>query len=134
MQKSSRREMMLIEVIVVIAIITLITGMVGLQVMNHLVGARRKTALTDMQTLLQGLDLYRVQHGRYPPESSGLNVLVESKIVRKVPKDPWGNSYLYTIEAGEPLLRTLGADGVAGGDGEDTDLTSRDDLGKAAPQ
>lgn len=49
--------------------------------------------------------------------------------LRAVPEDPWGRPYRYTSEhsgavRGVFQLQTLGADGVAGGEGEDADIDS----------
>jgi general secretion pathway protein G len=43
----------------------------------------------------------------------------------KIPKDPWGNEYMYDPpEPGRPEARvyTYGKDGQAGGEGDDADM------------
>ena len=46
----------------------------------------------------------------------------------KVPKDPWGNDYLYLNpgQYGEIDIYSLGADGAPGGDGINADIGSWD--------
>ena len=45
-----------------------------------------------------------------------------------MPKDPWGNSYLYLNPGnrGEIDVYTLGADGVEGGEGSNADIGNWD--------
>ena len=45
-----------------------------------------------------------------------------------IPKDPWGNDYVYQAPAtssDRPVLSSLGGDGKSGGDGNDADIFSR---------
>ncbi|MDH3383454.1 MAG: type II secretion system protein GspG, partial [Deltaproteobacteria bacterium] len=46
----------------------------------------------------------------------------------RVPKDPWGNVYVYVSPGtqGDYDISSYGADGVAGGEGEDADINSWD--------
>jgi general secretion pathway protein G len=46
--------------------------------------------------------------------------------LEKLPKDPWGNRYQYLQPGlrGEIDVISLGADGVAGGEGSDADIGS----------
>ena len=46
---------------------------------------------------------------------------------KKVPKDPWGHPYEYTTPGPNGLpfaIRSLGADGAEGGEGNDADVVS----------
>ena len=44
----------------------------------------------------------------------------------KVPRDPWGNDFVYLSPGvnGEYDIISYGADGVAGGDGKNLDITN----------
>ena len=46
----------------------------------------------------------------------------------RVPKDPWGNAYVYVSPGshGDYDISSYGADGAAGGEGEDADINSWD--------
>jgi general secretion pathway protein G len=102
--------------------------------------ARTTTAGTQLELLGVALDSYRLDNGLYPTTEQGLAALREKPtqgpvpanwrgpyLRRAVPEDPWGRPYLYGSppEAGGTgyELRTLGADGAPGGEGEDADLT-----------
>ena len=127
----------LIELLVVLAIIGLLAGLVGPQVMKHLGGAKSKTAKVQIEDLAGALDMYKMDVGRYPTTSEGLQALVEKPssarswngpYLRKntVPQDPWIYDYHYVSpgEHGNFDLYSLGADNTAGGEGEDQDINS----------
>ncbi|MEO1882701.1 MAG: type II secretion system major pseudopilin GspG [Methyloprofundus sp.] len=127
----------LIELLVVLAIIGLLAGLVGPQVMKHLGGAKTKTARVQIEDLAGALDMYKMDVGRYPSSSEGLKALVErpssarlwnGPYLRKstVPQDPWIYDYHYVSpgEHGRFDLFSLGGDNAAGGDGEDSDINS----------
>ena len=129
----------LIELLVVLAIIGLLAGLVGPQVMKHLGGAKTKTAKVQIEDLAGALDMYRMDVGRYPTTSEGLQALVEKPssarvwngpYLRKknVPLDPWMYDYQYTSpgEHGRFDLYSYGADNASGGEGEDQDVNSWD--------
>lgn len=127
----------LIELLVVLVILGLLAGLVGPQVMKHLGTSKTKSAKLQIENLGAGLDMYRLEIGRYPSGDQGLQALVEKPAEvddwngpylkkTQVPKDPWGTPYEYRFpgEHGEYDLFTLGADNAEGGEGENQDVTS----------
>jgi general secretion pathway protein G len=79
--------------------------------------------------------------GRWPGEDEGLGVLIQQPTdvtnyqaggyleTTDLPKDGWGNDFIYVQypESGKPfVIKSLGADGQDGGEGENTDLLSTD--------
>jgi general secretion pathway protein G len=130
------------EVLVVVLIITILATLVGVQVAGGPGKARVATAKAQIQRLRTALQLYRADNDRYPNQAQGLQALVQAPTVPPVPatypregylespnlpKDPWGNPYLYLIpgshaEAYEII--SYGADGAPGGEDEDADITS----------
>ncbi|HSP77810.1 MAG TPA: type II secretion system major pseudopilin GspG [Myxococcaceae bacterium] len=125
-RRQRRRGMTLIEIMVVITILGLIAAAVGVAVIPMLDEAKVERARLDIGNIQNALKLYYAKKGRYPDTASGLRVLVETQVVEELPKDPWGNEYVYMNEGGKPAIITYGADGVSGGDGMDADLSSRD--------
>ncbi len=103
--------------------------LVGPQVFNRLQEARVTTAKGQMATIIKpALEDFRRHHNGYPDALEQLLIpaaknfhqayLSESQIL-----DPWGRPYVYERYAQHKFtLRSLGADGVEGGRGEDADV------------
>lgn len=133
------RGFTLIELMVVLAILALLAGLVGPQVMKHLDDSKSKTARLQIEDLAAALDLYKLDLGDYPTEEQGLAALVEAPAgaevwngpylrKRRVPQDPWGHDYHYRAPgSGGPFdVYTFGADNREGGDGHDLDISNWD--------
>jgi general secretion pathway protein G len=129
-QKQQRRRrnrgMTLIEIMVVITILGLIAAAVGVAVIPQLEAARRDRASLDIKNIQGAMKLYYTKKGKYPDTASGLGALVETQALEQMPKDPWNNDYVYINEGGKPVIISYGADGTAGGEGNDADISSAD--------
>ena len=126
----------LTEVLVTMAIIGLLATGVVLAVLPRLGDASVTKARSDIATYQSALEMYRLDHFRYPTEQQGLSALVEAPsgvdstrypengYVQRLRDDPWGNPYVYRNpgEFGEFDLLSLGADGQEGGEGADADI------------
>lgn len=104
--KNAEAGFTLIEMLVVLAIIGMISALVGPQVIKYLGRAKIDSARVEIQSLETALDLFRLDIGRYPSEQEGLASLVEKPAnlaswngpyVKKktAPVDPWGQPYVY---------------------------------------
>jgi general secretion pathway protein G len=131
----------LIEILVVIAVIAVLAALVAPNVFRHVGAAKDAAARSQMEMLGAALDAYRLDNARYPTTAQGLAALWETPTVdprpanwrgpylrKPVPPDPWGNPYVYVCPGeqnprGYDLL-SLGADGQAGGEGENSDLSN----------
>ena len=125
------RGMTLIEIMVVITILGLIAAAVGVAVIPKLDEAKVDTARLDIGNIQGALKLYYAKKGNYPDTATGLKALVDSNILETIPKDPWGNDYMYLNEGGKPVVISYGSDGTQGGEGNAADISSKD-LGSAA--
>ena len=127
----------LVELLVVLTIIALIGAVVGPQVMKQLSVAKSKTARMQIEDLSAGLDLFKLENGRYPNTQEGLEALIKAPRglenwngpylkKKKIPKDPWNNDYHYQSpgDNGPYDLYSYGADNAPGGDKEDADILS----------
>lgn len=124
----------LIELLVVLVILTLLAGVVGPKVLDQLGGAKVKTARVQISEIEQGLDLFKLDVGRYPTDAEGLRALADQPstapgwhgpyLKKGLPSDPWGAAYLYKNPGrnGGPDVFSLGADGKPGGEGDDADV------------
>lgn len=136
-REAKRRGFTLIELLVVLAILGLMAGIVGPQVIQYLGQSKTKTARLQIEEFGSALDLFRLDVGHYPSSSEGLQALVEAPpgagkwhgpyLKKKLlPIDPWGNPYQYRFpgEHGPYDLYTLGADNQSGGADENQDVLS----------
>ncbi|MGD8591048.1 MAG: type II secretion system major pseudopilin GspG [Chromatiales bacterium] len=135
--KSRKRGFTLIELLVVLVILGLLAGLVGPRVLSYLGGAKSDTARLQINEFGAGLDLFYLEIGRYPTTDEGLIALIEKPSdmtnwngpylkKRSIPKDPWGNDYIYQSpgENGPYDLYSLGMDGTEGGEGDNEDIVS----------
>ncbi|WP_052190673.1 MULTISPECIES: type II secretion system major pseudopilin GspG [Chitinibacter] len=134
--RSAHAGFTLLELLVVLLIIALLAGYVGPKLFGEVGKAKTKTAASQMKSIADALDHYRLDTGRYPSNEQGLDALVkrpndESKwngpyLMKDVPNDPWDKPYIYRVpgENGHDYdLLTYGLDGKAGGSGEDADVS-----------
>ncbi len=142
-RKYDARGFTLIELMVVIVILGILAGLIVPRIMGRPDEARQAKARMQIESLETALKLYRLDNGNYPTTEQGLLALVEVPEVGelakkwreggylekgKVPKDPWGNDFIYLAPGanGEFDLYCLGADGEQGGEGKNMDITNWD--------
>lgn len=133
------RGFTLIEIMVVVVIMGILAALVVPKLMGRTDDARVTAARQDIATVMQSLKLYKLDNQRYPTTEQGLKALIEKPTVGpeargwktggyldKLPKDPWGNPYQYLSPGikGEVDVFSYGADGQAGGTGNDADIGS----------
>ena len=117
----------LVELMVVLVIIGLLATIVVINVMPAADRAAVTKARADIATLEQGIDLYHLNNRRYPTTEEGLQALVASNTIRRLPNDPWSNPYRYAAPGrdGRPYsIASWGADNREGGSGENEDISN----------
>ncbi len=127
----------LIELLVVLMIIGLLAALVGPSLIKKGEQGKMGAAKAQIQMLNTALDMFKLDVGRYPNSQEGLAALVQNpggtqrwdgpylRQGKEVPLDPWEHSYVYRSpgEKGAYDLLSYGADGVAGGQGENSDVS-----------
>jgi general secretion pathway protein G len=137
-----QRGFTLLEILIVITILGIIASLVAVKIMDRPGEARTLKTELDIQTLENALKLFKLDNAFYPSTDQGLRALVEEPSVGRepqnwreggylekgaVPKDPWGNEYIYMspgIHNKDFDLWSYGADGEEGGEGENRDVTN----------
>ena len=120
---SSPRGFTLIEVLVVIVILGILAAIIVPNIMDKPGEARITKARSDIRAIESALNIYRLDHHRYPTTDEGLAALT-GKYLPRLPVDPWDRPYLYLSPGvhGTIDIYTLGRDGLEGGEGEDADI------------
>jgi len=127
----------LVELMVVIVIIALLTGVVGYNVNKKMKDSRAQVAKMQIESFSGSLGAYALDMGRFPSTAEGLQALVENPTdsdtwngpylaKKKVPLDPWGKPYVYrspSDHGGEFDILSFGADG---NEGTEDDIVSWD--------
>jgi general secretion pathway protein G len=112
----------LIEMLVVLAIIGLISALVGPRVLAQLSDSRERAAKLQIEAFSSALDIFYIDVGRYPVQAEGLAALMRKPSTiqvwngpylrgENVPLDPWGNEYKYTSDGKTFNITTDGLDG-----------------------
>ncbi len=125
----------LLELLVVLAILGLLAAIVGPQVIKYLGSSKTQTASVQAKNIAASLELFRLDAGRYPTASEGLNGLIKAPASVPIwngpylPQataiiDPWGNPYKFKApgDHGEMDVFSLGSDNAVGGSGEAKDV------------
>jgi general secretion pathway protein G len=135
----NRSGFTLIEIMVVIIILGILVGLIVPRFMEKPEKARVVKAQMQIESISAALKEYKLESGDYPTTEQGLEALVEKPSIGKIPKsypekgylpkipkDPWGNDYVYISpgEHGDFDLISYGADGEEGGEGKNADVQS----------
>ncbi len=112
----------LIEIMVVVFILGLLVTLVAPKIIGRTDEARRVKAMADIKGISEALHLYKLDNGSYPSTGEG----IPDGYMDNVPVDPWGNAYQYFSDGGDFVVKSYGADGQEGGEGKNSDISSRD--------
>ncbi|MGZ0190292.1 MAG: type II secretion system major pseudopilin GspG [Alphaproteobacteria bacterium] len=132
--QSSQKGFTLIEIMVVVAVIALLSAMIGPTLFNKVQQAEETRVAQDIRAIESALKFYRLDNYRYPTQGQGVNALINVPIgavdrwngpyLESMPLDPWGQTYIYAYPSknGRDFdVYTLGADQQENGEGADQD-------------
>lgn len=132
-----QRGFTLLELLVVILIIGLLTGIVAPRFLSQISRSETTTAKAQMDAFDKALQAFRIDMGRFPTSSEGLQALVTAPandarwrgpyLKDNVPLDPWGSAYQYrqpSTRGKDFDLSSYGRDKAPGGSGDDADITN----------
>ena len=129
----SERGMTLVEILAVVVLISIIMAVVAGGVFEKGDAAKASLNAAHMRNVENYLGQYKLQYGKYP---NSLNQLISGPSsnsgIPHVPlakegdlKDLFGTDFVYQQGGGGRgfTLKSLGGDGVSGGEGADADVT-----------
>jgi general secretion pathway protein G len=140
-RRKNRYGFTMVELMAMLIIIGLLATLVVTKVASKIDQARITTTKANLKVLHSAVNQFKMDTGRFPSEDIGLMELIEqpSDVTRyeeggylettEIPKDGWGNDFIYERypESGKPfVIKSYGADGEEGGEGNDADLYSTD--------
>ena len=132
-----RNAFSLIELMIVIVILGLLAAMVMPSLTGKGEEAKQKLVCVQMKSIYNSsLDMFKIDNGIYPSTSEGLEALSKNPDEEqypnysnsgyfkdgKIPKDSWGNKFIYINDEGSVELISLGADRKEGGKDEASDI------------
>lgn len=129
-REHSQRGFTLIELLLVLVILAVLAALVVPKFTNRSQQARETAAKTDISSMQTSLNAFEIDTGRFPSSEEGLGALLTQPanltgwrgpyIERGLPKDPWGNAYVYRFPGQKNTsgfdLYSLGSDGREGND------------------
>ena len=127
--------MTLVEILAVVVILGLISGVLYVGFSSSFGKAKHELAKSQIGVIQSQLEKYRLDLGAWPGNDLGLSALSDGHAKPTDPYylnpgqliDPWNRPYMYLVPGpeGHPYeIITYGADGQAGGEGEDADVSS----------
>jgi len=117
-----------IETIITITIILILSAAVGFSAIKYVERARVAACRNQIETFRLALQSYFLDCGQYPTEAQNLEGLWEKPILspvpaswsgpyvdRQIPKDPWGNDYVYKNPGEKNLPFSITSHGTGAG-------------------
>lgn len=139
----SNKGFTLLEIIVVVFILSILAAIVAPKIIGRTDDARITEAKVQIKNFETALKLFKIDNGFYPDTQQGLEALIEKPASgqipkkyreggyleqKKIPLDPWGNSYMYVSPGvhGDFDIISYGADAKEGGEGKNADIKNWD--------
>ena len=136
-QRRTRRRQggfTILEIVIVFILLAGIMAFVGPKIFEQMSRAKSQEARIRIQSLAGQIEMFRLEVGKYPGNlgdlvraPGGSDGKWNGPYAKDTDlKDAWGNDYTYAVPGqGKPFdLVSMGADGRAGGDGENRDVSN----------
>lgn len=136
----TRRAFSFLEIMLVVAIIGILVAIVGPKLAGRSGKAKETATRQQMDAIETALGLFEIDTGSYPSSEQGLEALVDrpsdidedvwAGYMKKMPKDGWGNEFVYRYpgESGEDYdLVSAGQDKKIGTDDDITNFEGEDE-------
>lgn len=122
-QKSNKPGFSLLEIMIAVTIMGILAAVVGPMLFGYLARAKVSRAKTELKFFKQQIEQYNADCNEYPKTLNDLVVCPRADLqskwfgggvagikgagyLKSLPKDPWGNAYVYRLEAssGNPYV------------------------------
>jgi general secretion pathway protein G len=114
-RRAHRRGVTLVEVLIVVAILSIIAGGVAIFAVPRYIQAQHDTAVVSARALLDVVHAWRIEHRCEGDDCPKVEDLKPKYMARdQSGKDPWGKPFEIVCENGEYGVRSAGADGKVG--------------------
>jgi general secretion pathway protein G len=94
-KKQPRRQrdagMTLIEIMIVLALISLVAGSIGVMVFSRYKDGQKRVAKTQVSEVIGAVQQYMMDNNNNCPQ--GIEELISQKLLKKEHKDPWGKPF-----------------------------------------
>lgn len=121
-RRQTRSAFTLLELMLVLAILVVLAGVVGYNILGMQDEGFKQTTQTQLQGLRSNIVMYKLRAGSMP---DSLDSLVKgpgnasgswTPIISEVPKDAWGNDINLEVSGNKFTLRSAGPDGSMNSD------------------
>lgn len=126
--KRSRRHrsaFTLLELMLVLAIVVVLAGVVGYNILGQADDANAKVTLSQLQNLKNAVTMYKLKVNEMPdtlealvngPSDPNKKAMFGSPVMSEIPKDAWGREITFTANGNKFELRSAGIDGQMNSD------------------
>lgn len=133
----SQKGFSLIEILIALTLLAIAGSFVASKLLDKLDEGKVSAARIQLNNFDGIIKEFRRKCGFYPTTEQGLEALVTKPVGgsrecrdypeggfldNQLPKDPWENDYVYESDGRTYNVYSLGADGIEGGEGKDSDL------------
>lgn len=136
MKTKSQKGFTLVEIMIVLAILGGLFTLLGGRVFGQKDRSNVNVAKMQINTIVSAVELFYNDCDQYP---QSLNQLVQKPsedvcenwqpkgyLKSKELKDPWKNDFIYEVEGGGFIVKSLGKDKQVGGEEYNKDISSED--------
>lgn len=138
----------IIEILLVLVLLGMVATFMGRNIFSSASRGKVQGTKIAIKQIEGDLDRFRLDCNFYPTTDQGLQALITAPSVgrqcpnydpsgylggggggkKSLPKDPFGNPFIYTCEDGQNYeIKSLGADGIEGGEDSNADISSNDE-------
>ena len=128
------RQFTLIEIMIVVVIIGMLAAVVAPKLMGNLDKSKVSTTKQQVVNLKKAVQDYKLDIGDYPDSLDDLMANSQNNPkwdgpyleAKTLPKDAWDRDFIYRVPGEDGMkfdILSYGADGAAGGDGYDADIS-----------